>query len=153
VGDITYLPTREGWLYLAAVLDLVSRRVIGWAMQHTLERTLTVAALDMALARRRPAPGVLHHSDRCATEGRPGERNTTTRPARPEHRCLFVDIATPPARCCDDRLNPPSAIGAVCRVDPGWLAFGTASRAPYRERDITDPELKNLLAPTHGTGT
>jgi transposase InsO family protein len=64
VGDITYLPTREGWLYLAVVLDLVSRRVIGWAMQHTLERSLTLAALHMALARRHPAPGVLHHSDR-----------------------------------------------------------------------------------------
>jgi putative transposase len=64
VGDITYLPTREGWLYLAVVLDLVSRRVIGWAMQHTLERSLALAALHIALARRHPAPGVLHHSDR-----------------------------------------------------------------------------------------
>jgi putative transposase len=64
VGDITQVPTREGWLYLAAVLDLGSRRVVGWAMQHTLERTLTLGALRMALARRRPAPGGLHHSDR-----------------------------------------------------------------------------------------
>jgi putative transposase len=63
-GDITYLPTREGWLYLAVLLDLGSRRVIGWAVRSTLERGLTLAALRMALARRRPAPGVLHHSDR-----------------------------------------------------------------------------------------
>jgi transposase InsO family protein len=64
VGDITYLPTRAGWLYLAVVLDLASRRVIGWAMRHTLEGALTRDALQMALAGRRPAPGVLHHTDR-----------------------------------------------------------------------------------------
>ena len=64
VGDITYLPTRAGWLYLAIVLDLASRRVIGWAMRHTLEGALTCEALTMALTRRRPGPGVLHHTDR-----------------------------------------------------------------------------------------
>jgi putative transposase len=63
-SDVTYLPTQEGWLYLAVVLDLASRRVIGWAMRHTLERELTLAALQMALTHRRPAPGGLHHSDR-----------------------------------------------------------------------------------------
>jgi putative transposase len=63
-SDITYVPTQEGWLYLAVVLDLASRRVIGWAMRHTLERGLTLDALRMALAQRRPTPGVLHHSDR-----------------------------------------------------------------------------------------
>lgn len=64
VGDITYLTTREGWLYLAVVLDLASRRVIGWAMRHTLEGALTRDALTMALIGREPAPGVLHHTDR-----------------------------------------------------------------------------------------
>jgi putative transposase len=64
VGDITYLATREGWLYLAIVLDLASRRVIGWAMRHTLEGALTRDALTMALLRRQPRPGVLHHADR-----------------------------------------------------------------------------------------
>jgi transposase InsO family protein len=63
-SDITYVPTQEGWLYLAVVLDLASRRVIGWAMRHTLDRGLTLDALRMALAHRRPSPGVLHHSDR-----------------------------------------------------------------------------------------
>ena len=63
-SDITYIPTREGWLYLAVVLDLASRRVIGWALRHTLERRLTLDALQMALAHRQPAPGVLHHADR-----------------------------------------------------------------------------------------
>jgi putative transposase len=64
VGDITYLSTREGWLYLAVILDLASRRVIGWAMRHTLEGALTRDALLMALIDRRPSAGVLHHTDR-----------------------------------------------------------------------------------------
>jgi transposase InsO family protein len=64
VGDITYLITREGWLYLAVVLDLASRRIVGWAMRHTLEGALTRDALTMALTTRQPAPGVLHHTDR-----------------------------------------------------------------------------------------
>jgi putative transposase len=63
-SDITYLATHEGWLYLAVVLDLASRRVIGWAMRSTLERGLTLDALRMALAHRHPGAGVLHHSDR-----------------------------------------------------------------------------------------
>lgn len=64
VSDITYVPTREGWLFLAVVLDLASRRVVGWAMHDTLETTLALTALDRALAARRPAPGLVHHSDR-----------------------------------------------------------------------------------------
>ena len=64
VADITYVPTREGWLYLAVILDLASRRVIGWCADARLDHTLTLRALHMALAQRRPIPGVLHHSDR-----------------------------------------------------------------------------------------
>jgi transposase InsO family protein len=63
VSDITYIPTREGFLYLAVVLDLASRRVVGWSMQDTLEAELALAALRMAIARRGPAAGLLHHSD------------------------------------------------------------------------------------------
>ncbi len=62
--DITYVPTREGWLYLAVVLDLASRLVVGWSMSETLESSLAIDALDMAIQRRRPAAGLLHHSDR-----------------------------------------------------------------------------------------
>ena len=64
VADITYLPTREGWLYLAVILTLSSRRVIGWAMQHTIDARLTETALRMALRTHPPAPGLVHHSDR-----------------------------------------------------------------------------------------
>jgi putative transposase len=64
VADISYIPTREGWLYLAAVLDLFSRQVVGWAMDQQMPQELTLAALDMAIQRRRPLPGCMHHSDR-----------------------------------------------------------------------------------------
>lgn len=63
-ADITYVPTDEGWLYLAGVLDLGSRRVVGWAMGESLETSLPMEALRMALLQRRPASGLLHHSDR-----------------------------------------------------------------------------------------
>ena len=63
-GDITYIRTGEGWLYLAVLLDLGSRMVVGWAMRDSLEADLTVEALRMALARRQPGKGLLHHSDR-----------------------------------------------------------------------------------------
>jgi transposase InsO family protein len=64
VTDITYVWTWEGWLYLAAVLDLYSRRVVGWAMSASLSRELALDALDMALRTRTPPRGLLHHSDR-----------------------------------------------------------------------------------------
>lgn len=63
-ADISYLWTEEGWLYLAVVLDLHSRAVVGWAMAPYLTAQLAIKALEMALARRKPAPGLLHHSDR-----------------------------------------------------------------------------------------
>jgi putative transposase len=64
VSDITYIWTREGWMYLAAILDLFSRRVVGWSMDSRLDQTLALDALGMALSTRRPEPGLLHHSDR-----------------------------------------------------------------------------------------
>jgi putative transposase len=62
--DITYIPTAQGWLYLAVVLDLYSRRIVGWAMSDSLERHLVIAALHMAITGRQPPAGLLHHSDR-----------------------------------------------------------------------------------------
>ena len=62
--DITYLETAEGWLYLAAILDLWSRRIVGWACGPTLHASLVLAALQDALKRRSPPEGLLHHSDR-----------------------------------------------------------------------------------------
>ncbi len=63
VADITYIDTAEGWLYLAPVLDLWSRMVVGWSMADHMDTSLVQKALQMALARRRPGPGLLHHSD------------------------------------------------------------------------------------------
>ncbi len=63
-ADITYIWTGQGWLYLAVVLDLFSRRIVGWSMARTLERILVIDALQMAIATRNPSEGLIHHSDR-----------------------------------------------------------------------------------------
>jgi transposase InsO family protein len=63
VSDITYIETAEGWLYLAAVLDLFSRRVVGWAMDEHMEASLVQQAWHMAIAQRYPSADLLHHSD------------------------------------------------------------------------------------------
>ena len=63
-ADITYLSTAEGWLYLAVVLDLYTRQIVGWAMRERMTKELVIDALRMAWFRRRPAPGLIHHSDR-----------------------------------------------------------------------------------------
>lgn len=62
--DITYIPTRQGWLYLAGVLDCCSRKIVGWSMDVTMTAELVCDALAMAISRRRPEAGLLHHSDR-----------------------------------------------------------------------------------------
>lgn len=63
-GDITYIPTAQGWLYLAVILDLFSRKVVGWAMDTTMSADLVKRALQSALTTRRPGKGLLHHTDR-----------------------------------------------------------------------------------------
>ena len=64
VSDLTYVPTREGWAYLAVVLDLASRRVVGWAVGDSLAAELALDAVQRALDERQPPPGLVHHSDR-----------------------------------------------------------------------------------------
>jgi putative transposase len=64
VADLSYIDTDEGWLYLATVMDLFSRRIVGWAMSDHMETPLVEEALRMALIRRRPSASLLHHSDR-----------------------------------------------------------------------------------------
>ncbi len=63
VGDMTFIRTRQGWLYLTMLLDLYSRKVVGWAMGERPDEKLTLNALDMAIAQRRPSPGLVHHTD------------------------------------------------------------------------------------------
>ena len=64
VGDITYIPTNEGWLYLATVIDLYSRKIVGWSMDDTMKVSLVNDALSMALVSRKPAKGLIWHTDR-----------------------------------------------------------------------------------------
>jgi transposase InsO family protein len=75
VGGVTYIATAEGWLYLPVLLDLFSRRVVGWATSDTNDRALAIAALEQALQNRRPSPGLVRHTDR----GSPGFYNPTRR--------------------------------------------------------------------------
>jgi transposase InsO family protein len=82
-ADITYIPTDEGWLYLSVVLDLSSRRVVGWAMKSTLDRSLATEALEMALTRRKPNAGLIHHSDRGCQYASEDQRGILT-----DHRIL-----------------------------------------------------------------
>ena len=74
-ADITYVPTGEGWLYLAGVIDLCSRKVVGWSMAEHMRTGLAADALGMALAGRSPAPGLLHHSDRGSQYASDGYQN------------------------------------------------------------------------------
>lgn len=64
VADITYIPTDEGWLYLAAVEDLYSRKIVGWSMSERIDSRLVVDALEMAMRRELPENGLIAHSDR-----------------------------------------------------------------------------------------
>jgi putative transposase len=80
VADITYVSTWEGFLFLACVIDAWSRRVVGWSMRDDLRAELVVDALGMALTQRRPAAGVVHHSDRGSQTGFKG----------PSQRCWFT---------------------------------------------------------------
>ncbi len=78
VSDITYLPTRQGWHYLAVVMDLYSRRIVGWATSQSLETPLVAKALERAIALRGAAPGLIHHSDRgCQYASRDYRRQLT----------------------------------------------------------------------------
>jgi transposase InsO family protein len=70
VGDITYIWTAEGWLYLAVVIDLCSRAVVGWSMSQWLKAPLVTAALSMAIDQRQPRPGLIMHTDRGSQIGR-----------------------------------------------------------------------------------
>jgi transposase InsO family protein len=75
VGDVTFIATRNGWLYLAVLLDLYSRKVVGWAMSERNNKDLVLGALKMALSRRRPQVPVLHHTDRGSIYGSDEYRN------------------------------------------------------------------------------
>lgn len=79
VTDITYIGTGEGWLYLASVMDLFSRKIIGWSVGRRMTRELVLDALDQAYERRKPEPGLIHHSDRGSQYASDEYRNRLAR--------------------------------------------------------------------------
>ena len=99
-GDISYIWTSEGWLYLAVILDLYSRRVIGWAVSNRMKRDLAIRALDMAVALRQPPKGCIYHTDR-GSQG--GFNRSSQHPAS--------------GGCDDDRQTK------IRTIDPGQIAL------------------------------
>ena len=78
LADITYIPTAEGWLYLAAIMDLFSRKIVGWAMRDHMQVELASTALTMAIQQQRPQHGLIHHSDRGVQYASHAYRNALT---------------------------------------------------------------------------
>jgi len=119
VTDITYIWTDEGWAYLAAILDLYSRAVVGWALGDSLSTQLPLAALDAAVRRRRPQPGLLHHSDRGC--------QYTSRDYRAQLDELGIDVSMSRKGDCWDNAVAESFFATLKRE----LADG----ADWRTRD------------------
>jgi putative transposase len=104
VADITYLRTWEGWLYLAAIQDAYSRRIVGWAMADHMRAELVVDALQMALARRQPGRGLICHSD----QGSQSSASRSARPpATPASRSRWAPRAAPTTMPSPSRSSPP----------------------------------------------
>ena len=93
LGDLTYVRTGEGWLFLAAVLDLHTRKIVGWAMRETLHAEIAVEALEMAIRRQRPAPGLICRSDR-------GVQGGLNRSSQRRHRGQSSAARPAPRRAC-----------------------------------------------------
>jgi putative transposase len=93
VGDITYVRTWEGWLYLASVTDLASRRIVGWAMADHMPASLVYDALRMATAARSPAPGLIFHSDRGSPNTPRPTSSSCWRATRSDRACRVRDNA------------------------------------------------------------
>ena len=127
VADITHVPTREGTLYLAAVLDLGSRRCIGWAMRNDLDRELTLSALRMACAARRPSPGLIHHSDRG------GQYAAATYQAVLTEHGMKASMSRP-ANCYDNAVAESFFSTLECElfVKQTWRTRAEARQAIFR---------------------
>jgi len=120
-ADITYIPTHEGWLYLAVVEDLFSRLIVGWSMDASMESRLVVDALEMAIQRRRPEAGLLAHSDR----GSQYASDHYQRALRAEGiTCSMSEVGQ-----CWDNAPMESFFGRLkCELEPGPM-FATRDQA------------------------
>jgi hypothetical protein len=159
VADITYVPTHEGWLFLAAVMDLYSRKIVGWSMRDDLEAPLVVDAISMAIARRKPKPGLVHHSDRGAQGGfnwslqhlvREVVRDGCSRASAGGSCDAWADVVAGPAvggaagGSAAVLAGDRSAAAAQARARAWWREHGAASRLLPQLRH--DPLTKILVA-------
>jgi len=140
-GDITAIPTAEGWLYLAVLLDLCSRRVVGWAVRPTLQTELVCAALHLALGRR-PVTDVLHHSDR-------GCQYTSAQYQRLLHQHAFRCSMSRPGNCYDNAPVESFFHTLKSELDEGglWPTRRAAAQAitTYIERFYNRERLHSAL--------
>jgi putative transposase len=145
VADITYLHTGEGWLYLAAVQDTYSRQIVGWSMATHMRSSLVVDALNMALARRQPPPGLIHHSDHGSQPARQGSRSrwapaatrmTTPSPrhSSPRSRRSSSTVAAgPPGSSCSPRCSSTSRRSITANA--ATPSSGCCPRSPTNSYD------------------
>ena len=141
-GDMTALPTREGWLYLAVLLDLCSRRIVGWATRPTLDTPLICAALTLAVGRRQLTPPVLHHSDR-------GTQYTSDRYQRLLRAHGFICSMSRSGNCYDNA--PVESFFHTLKNEIGerhWASREAATRdvADYIDRFYNRVRLHSALA-------
>jgi hypothetical protein len=126
-ADITYIRTWEGWLYLASVMDLYSRAIVGWALADHLRAELVVDALEMAIARRRPDAGLVHHSDQGS---QPGLNRSL------QHRVSAVKVSV----ADDDWSGSGSRLRVeVSRLSPRRLARRAGRSGDSRVRVRAEP--------------
>ena len=124
-GDITYIPTRQGWLFLAVVIDLFSRRVVGWSMSRYMSRRLVVDALTMAVEARQPTEPLIHHSDRGGQYSSDDFRN--------ELKKHGIDCSMSSTGNCYDNAVVESFFGVLKRE--------RVIRVRYRNRDEARADL------------
>ncbi|MFK4719127.1 transposase InsO family protein [Bradyrhizobium niftali] len=118
LADITYIPTAEGWLYLAAVMDLFSRKIVGWAMRHHMQVELVSSALSMAIRQQQPGAGLIHHSDRGVQGG-------------------FTRISRGPCRHRHHRINEPQ--GRLLRQCPDGELLPHPQDRAHPSSPVSDP--------------
>jgi len=143
LADVTYVWTDEGWLYLACVLDLYSRLVVGWAMSERNDRQLVIAALGMAYFQRRPARGLVHHSDRGSV---PGFKWSS------QQRLQFAERST--SSSASAGVCQPSVLrGLVLSASATaarWLALCLLKSVPFGKYCRSNPFVFSLVPRCHG---
>lgn len=163
VGHITYIWTSEGWLYLAVILDLYSRRVVGWAVSDRMKKDLAIRVLDMAVRLRNPPPGCLFYSDRgsqyCSYDYQKKLQAHGLRPSMSGKGNCYDNASVETffkslkaeliwrqrwaTRRLGDRLKPPSSSTSTGSTTPEdaihiWAASARSHSKPRRHNEISD---------------